>query len=71
MDALRPSLEIGKSIEHWNSFISDENAHYYKTIKVDIQGLEPMVTWGINPQHTINISAKIPILKIYLLISTS
>lgn len=52
-----------KAIEYWNSFISDENAYYDKTIKVDIEGLEPMVTWGINPQHAISISAKIPSLK--------
>src|SRR5690606_31195397 len=29
--------DFAKAIEHWNSFISDENAHYDKTIKVDIQ----------------------------------
>ncbi|MEY8702850.1 3-isopropylmalate dehydratase large subunit [Francisella philomiragia] len=55
--------DFDKSVEYWNSFISDENAHYDKTIKVDIEGLEPMVTWGINPQHAISISAKIPSLK--------
>ncbi|MDE4982553.1 aconitase family protein, partial [Francisella tularensis subsp. holarctica] len=42
---------------------SYEYDHYDKTIKVDIEGLEPMVTWGINPQHAISISAKIPSLK--------
>ena len=55
--------DFDKAIKHWNSFISDENAHYDKVIKVDIENLEPMVTWGINPQHAINISAKIPNLK--------
>ncbi|MDE4980378.1 aconitase family protein, partial [Francisella tularensis subsp. holarctica] len=55
--------DFEKSVEYWNRFISDENDHYDKTIKVYIEVLEPMVTWGINPQHAISISAKIPILK--------
>ncbi|QLE78207.1 3-isopropylmalate dehydratase large subunit [Francisella sp. Scap27] len=51
------------AVEKWKSFRSDENAHYDKTIKVDVENLEPMVTWGINPQHAIKISEKIPTLE--------
>ena len=48
------------AIEKWKSFISDDNAKYDKSITVNIEGLEPMVTWGINPQHAVSISEKIP-----------
>ncbi|MED7819148.1 MULTISPECIES: 3-isopropylmalate dehydratase large subunit [unclassified Francisella] len=55
--------EFDKAIEEWKKLESDTNAHFDKHIKVDIENLGPMVTWGINPQHAINISAKIPNLK--------
>jgi 3-isopropylmalate/(R)-2-methylmalate dehydratase large subunit len=55
--------DFDQAVKYWQSFISDKDASYDKTIEVDIEGLEPMVTWGINPQHAIKISAKIPSLK--------
>ena len=55
--------DFNKALENWKNLESDEGATYDKYIEVNVDNLGPMVTWGINPQHAINISAKIPNLK--------
>lgn len=54
--------EFAAAIEKWKSIRSDKDAYYDKIVTVDVENLEPMITWGINPQHAIDISAKIPAL---------
>ncbi len=55
--------DFNNAVTKWKTFRSDENATYDKSITVDIDNLEPMVTWGINPQHAVSISDKVPTLK--------
>jgi 3-isopropylmalate/(R)-2-methylmalate dehydratase large subunit len=55
--------DFDDAINTWKKLVSDTNANYDKTITVNIENLEPMVTWGINPQHAVSISAKVPSLK--------
>ncbi|TNF69342.1 MAG: 3-isopropylmalate dehydratase large subunit [Gammaproteobacteria bacterium] len=47
-------------VSQWKQLKSDPDASYDKIISIDINALEPMVTWGINPQHATSITDKIP-----------
>jgi len=52
--------EWESAISRWKSFVSDDNCHYDKEITIDIDSLQPMVTWGTNPSQAIGIHEKIP-----------
>ncbi|MCF6764813.1 3-isopropylmalate dehydratase large subunit [Thiotrichales bacterium 19S3-7] len=47
-------------LNQWQALKSDQDATYDEIITIDISKLEPMVTWGINPQHATVIGDKIP-----------
>lgn len=49
-----------EAVNYWNSLKSDDNCHYDKTISIDVSQLEPMVSWGTNPQQAIEINQSIP-----------
>ena len=49
-----------KAVEYWRSLPSDPGATYDKSITIDADELEPMVTWGTNPGLGIGISESIP-----------
>lgn len=49
-----------EAVKHWSSFQSDINCNYDKEIIIDVDNLEPMVTWGINPAQAISINQRIP-----------
>lgn len=46
--------------ETWLSFSSDEGASFDKVVEIDLNSLEPMVTWGINPGQGISVSESVP-----------
>ncbi|QAU12373.1 3-isopropylmalate dehydratase large subunit [Halorubrum sp. BOL3-1] len=45
---------------YWESVASDEDAEYDDVVTVDADGLDPLVTWGINPGQVIEISEPVP-----------
>ncbi len=45
---------------YWRGFVSDEGAAYDKEITINVSDLEPMVTWGINPEQAISVEAAVP-----------
>jgi len=49
-----------KMVAYWESIKSDIDAVYDDVVELDINNLEPMVTWGINPEQCIGISETIP-----------
>jgi len=49
-----------KAIDYWRSLRSDNDAKYDDYRTVDLEGLVPMVTWGINPEQVIGVNEKIP-----------
>lgn len=51
-----------EKVVFWRSLKSDENAQYDKIIRIEIQNLKPMVTWGINPEQAIAVDETIPTL---------
>jgi 3-isopropylmalate/(R)-2-methylmalate dehydratase large subunit len=61
---LAPSeKEWDRAISHWGSCASDPGCSYSKKLKINVSGLKPMVTWGINPGQTIAIDGCIPRLE--------
>jgi len=48
------------SLERWQGLISDAGAIFDKNIKIDINGLAPMITYGTNPEMGAPIDSAIP-----------
>ncbi|KKP37113.1 3-isopropylmalate dehydratase large subunit [Candidatus Peregrinibacteria bacterium RIFOXYC2_FULL_33_13] len=55
--------EFERAKKYWLSLQSDKNCKYDKEIEINVDDLEPMVTWGTNPEQCIKISEKIPYIK--------
>lgn len=49
-----------EAINYWRSFASDEGSMYDQVIEIDVSNLNPMLTWGTNPEQGIDITQKIP-----------
>ena len=52
--------EYDRAVEFWKSTASDPDADYDDIVELDVTDLAPMVTWGINPGHAIEVTDKIP-----------
>ncbi|PHQ79795.1 MAG: 3-isopropylmalate dehydratase large subunit [Coxiella sp. (in: Bacteria)] len=52
--------EWDNAVTHWETFVSDADCHYDKSITIDLGALTPMVTWGINPEQAIGIHDLMP-----------
>jgi len=46
--------------EYWESISSGEDAVYDDVVTIDVDGMEPLVTWGINPGQVIEVSESVP-----------
>jgi 3-isopropylmalate/(R)-2-methylmalate dehydratase large subunit len=46
--------------EYWESIRSDADASYDDVVTVDMDGVAPMVTWGINPGQVVEVTEPIP-----------
>jgi len=55
-----PTDNWDQAVAYWNSLKSDDNCDYDKTISINVDDLEPMVSWGTNPQQAIEINNTIP-----------
>ena len=49
-----------QAIKYWETLPSDDDAHYDNSIKIDINDLAPLVTWGTSPEDVIDINGSIP-----------
>ena len=49
-----------KAVAYWQSLVSDAGCTYDREIIIDIDELQPMVTWGTNPGQAIAINENIP-----------
>ena len=62
--ANRPLLPQGKAwdaaLTKWQRLFTDTDAVFDKEVSLDIGKLEPMVTWGVSPEHAIPITGRIP-----------
>lgn len=50
----------GQAVAYWESFKSDPGCTYNREVKINLDELEPMVTWGTNPSQGVPISGKVP-----------
>ena len=41
--------ELNKALEYWKSLYSDQDAVFDKTITINVEEMEPNVTWGTSP----------------------
>jgi len=46
--------------EYWESISSGDDAEYDDVVTIDVDGLDPLVTWGINPGQVVEVSEPIP-----------
>ena len=49
-----------KALAHWRTLTTDEGAAYDRTVTIPVDDLEPMITFGTNPEMGIPISQYIP-----------
>lgn len=47
-------------VAYWESIKSDSDAQYDDVVKFEAQDIEPMVTWGINPEHAVGVNENLP-----------
>lgn len=50
-----------KSVNDWKELYTDKGAIFDKHIRIDARNIEPMITYGTNPQMGVKIGEKIPI----------
>lgn len=58
-----PKKDFDKALEYWRSIVSDSNAEYDDVFNIDVSSLNPIVTWGVNPEQAIELNEKIPLLE--------
>jgi 3-isopropylmalate/(R)-2-methylmalate dehydratase large subunit len=44
----------------WEAIASDADAEYDDVMEIDVDDLDPMVTWGINPGQSVQVSEPVP-----------
>ena len=53
-----------EAISYWDSLKSDSDAVYDKTVTVDLNNMNSLVTWGTNPSQSVNVDGVVPALPI-------
>ncbi|BGI51631.1 MAG: 3-isopropylmalate dehydratase large subunit (plasmid) [Buchnera aphidicola (Ceratovacuna japonica)] len=54
-----------KAKNYWETLKSDKNSFFDKKFYFNVKNLSPQITWGTNPNQTIDINKKIPLLNKY------
>jgi 3-isopropylmalate/(R)-2-methylmalate dehydratase large subunit len=49
-----------QAVAQWRQARSDDDAVFDREETIDMTGIDPMVTWGINPEHAIPITGRVP-----------
>lgn len=52
--------EFAKKVEEWKKLKTDDGAVFEKNVEINASEIEPMITYGTNPEQGIKISEKIP-----------
>lgn len=55
--------EFDRAVQWWRSIASGPDAEYDDVVTIDVEGLQPMVTWGINPGQAVRITDILPALE--------
>jgi len=56
-------MEWAEKIKYWKTLKSDPGCHYDHQVLIDLDSLQAMVTWGINPEQAIAIDETVPTLN--------
>jgi 3-isopropylmalate/(R)-2-methylmalate dehydratase large subunit len=48
------------ALDHWRKLPSDDDAVFDREECIDAQEIEPQITWGTSPEHTIAVGAPVP-----------
>ena len=51
---------LDRAIEYWRTLPSDQGAHYDTIVELDAAAIEPMVSWGTNPEAVLPINGTVP-----------
>ena len=51
---------LDRAIEYWRTLPSDEGAAYDRIVALDAAEIQPMVTWGTNPEAVVAITGAVP-----------
>jgi len=49
-----------EAVARWKKLPSDDGAHYDHSITIDVNALEPMITYGTNPGMAIPLTGRVP-----------
>ena len=49
-----------KAVEAWKQLPSDPDAHFDAVYEINVEGLGPQVTWGINPGMVVDVTGSVP-----------
>ncbi len=52
--------EWDKAVAYWKTLPTDEGAVFDRTVTIDADTLEPMITWGTNPGMGVSITGAVP-----------
>ncbi|MGC4376217.1 3-isopropylmalate dehydratase large subunit [Fictibacillus sp. Mic-4] len=52
--------EFEQKVEEWKALATDSGAVYDKTLELNAQEIEPMITWGTNPSMGVGVSQSVP-----------
>lgn len=49
-----------RAVAHWRTLASDAGATFDAEIEIDAFAIEPMISWGTSPEHSVGISGAVP-----------
>ncbi|MCY1390010.1 3-isopropylmalate dehydratase large subunit [compost metagenome] len=49
-----------QAVAYWRTLVSDEDAHFDRTIEIDATTVKPMVSWGTSPEMVQPIDGQVP-----------
>jgi len=49
-----------RAVTAWRELASDEEAVFDQELRLDVDGLAPMITWGTSPQHAVPVTESVP-----------
>ena len=55
--------DFDRALQYWKTLKSDEGSSYDKEITINVSELEPMLTWGTNPEQAIQLSEQVPFIN--------
>lgn len=49
-----------QAVAHWQTFVSDADAHFDQVIELDAAAIKPQVSWGTSPEMVVSIDESLP-----------